>query len=168
MNKPPYESFPVLSGEKIMLRQIDPAEIIEIVDISFYNAKKASTESEALQMLAKINQDYLTGESIHWGIAVKSTNKIMGTCGFYRGFDNAYGELGCVLLPAYQGNGFMTNALQLSIRFGIQNIGLKKIIAITSRDNIKAQHLFERLGFIKNDGAAEEITYEFKNETFFY
>ncbi len=168
MNKPPYESFPVLSGEKIMLRQIDPAEIIEIVDISFYNAKKASTESEALQMLEKINQDYLKSESIHWGIVFKSTNKIMGSCGFYRGFDNACGELGCVLLPAYQGNGFMTNALQLSIRFGIQNIGLKKIIAITSRDNIKAQHLFERLGFIKNDGAAEEITYEFKNETFFY
>lgn len=30
--------------------------------------------------------------------------------GYYRGFENASGELGCVLLPQFRGQGFMTSA----------------------------------------------------------
>ena len=73
MNKPPYESFPSVSDEKILLRQINSAEIKDIIEISFYDAKKASSESKALQMLEKINHDYFNGESIHWGIIDKLT-----------------------------------------------------------------------------------------------
>lgn len=163
MNKPPYESFPTVSDERILLRQINPAEIKDIIEISFYDAKKASSESEALQMLEKISKDYLNGESIHWGIIDKSNNKIVGTCGYYRGFDNACGELGCVLLPQYQGVGFMTHAMQLSIEFGIIRIGLDKIIAITSHRNIKAMNLFDRLGFSKTNEVGDTVHYEYIN-----
>ena len=163
MNKPPYESFPSVSDEKILLRQINPAEIKDIIEISFYDAKKASTVMEALQMLEKINQDYLNGESIHWGIIDKLTKKIVGTCGYYRGFNNGVGELGCVLLPQYQGVGFMTQAMQLAINFGINDIGLKKIIAITSPQNIKAMSLFDRLGFSKKHNEGDTVQYEFIN-----
>lgn len=163
MNKPPYESFPSASDERILLRQINPAEINDIIEISFYDAKNATSESEALQMLEEINQDYLKGESIHWGIIDKSTNKIVGTCGFYRGFENACGELGCVLLPQYQGLGYMAQAMQLAIEFGIKKIGLNKIIAITSHQNIKAINLFNRLGFSKKIDASDKIQFEYIN-----
>lgn len=161
MNKPPYESFPSVSGERIILRQINPAEIEDIIEISFYDAKQASTVMEALQMLERINHDYLNGESIHWGIIDKLTKKIVGTCGYYRGFNNGVGELGCVLLPQYQGVGFMIQAMQLAINFGINDIGLKKIIAITSPQNIKAMSLFDRLGFSKMYNEDDTVQYEF-------
>ena len=163
MNKPPYESFPSVSDEKILLRQINPAEIKNIIEISFYDAKKASSESEALQMLEKINHDYLKGESLHWGIIEISTNKIVGTCGYYRGFNYACGELGCVLLPQYQGLGYMTQAMQLAIEFGIKKIGLNKIIAITSHQNIKAMNLLERLRFSKTNEVGDKVQYEYIN-----
>jgi len=112
-------------------------------------------------MQDKINKDYLNGNSIHWGIADNLTNKIVGTCGYYRGFDNAEGELGCVLLPQYRGQGFMTAAMLLAVDFGLNNIGLKRIWAITGRENKHAIKLLERLNFIKTaDLDNNEIEYE--------
>ena len=100
-------------------------------------------------MNSKINQDYEDGNSIHWGIFENKTNKIVGTCGYYRGFENGKGELGCVLLPQFRGHGFMTEAMLLAIDFGLKNMNLQKIWAITSQKNQKAIQLMERLNFKK-------------------
>lgn len=100
-------------------------------------------------MNSKINKDYDAGNSFHWGIVDNQSNKIVGTCGYYRGFDKGEGELGCVLLLQYRGQGFMTSAMLLAIDFGIKNIGLKRIWAITSQQNEKAIKLLERIDFKK-------------------
>lgn len=163
MNLPPYSTFPNIIGDKITLRQIQPADVIDIIEISFYDAVQATTLQQAIEMQDKINKDYMNGNSIHWGIADRVTNKIIGTCGYYRGLDQGTGELGCVLLPQYQGQGFMTFSMSLAIDFGINNIGLKRIYAITAQQNGKAQKLFERLGFVKiADLEDDEIEYELR------
>ncbi len=43
----------------------------------------------------------------------------------------------------------MTTAMKLTIEFGLKNIGLTKIIAITSKQNHGAIKLLERVNFIK-------------------
>lgn len=105
MRLPPYDKFPCISDDKILLRQIQFSDINDIVEISFYDSIQATALTEAIEMHAKINMDYSNGNSIHWGIADKLTNKIIGTCGYYRGLDKGEGELGCVLLPQYRGQG---------------------------------------------------------------
>jgi len=147
MNLPPYAIFPNISGDKVSLRQIQPSDIPAIIEISFYDAVKASTAEEAMEMQEKINQDYEQRKSIHWGIFDNASGKIVGTCGFYRGFFSGAGELGCVLLPRFQGKGFMTAALQLAIDFGIEQMRLRRIWAATAIENQKARMLFQRLGF---------------------
>jgi ribosomal-protein-alanine N-acetyltransferase len=92
-----------------------------------------------------------------------STGKIAGTCGYYRGFENATGELGCVLLPQFRGQGFMTMAMQLAIDFGLNNMGLQRIWAITTKQNSQAISLLERLQFIKTTEIGDdEIEYELR------
>jgi [ribosomal protein S5]-alanine N-acetyltransferase len=163
MKLPPYDIFPIISGDKISLREIQNEDIEDLIEISFYDAVQATTFQEATEMQAKINKDYLHGNSIHWGIADISTNKIIGTCGYYRGLDKGAGELGCVLLPQYRGLGFMTAAMLLAIDFGIKNIGLKRVWAITTKQNEKAIKLLENLNFIKvADLSDDEIEYELK------
>lgn len=163
MNLPPYSIFPNITGDKISLRQILTADIKDLVEISFYNAVQAKTEQEAAEMQDKINKDYFDGNSIHWGIADNITNKIAGTCGYYRGLDKGNGELGCVLLPQYRGQGLMTSAMLLAIEFGLNTIGLKRIWAITSQHNMEAIKLLERLNFIKIANLDDnEIEYELK------
>ncbi len=163
MRLPPYEDFPTISGDKISLRQIQISDMQNLIEISFYDAVKAKTLQQATEMQTKIHKDYLDGNSIHWGIADNLTNKIVGTCGYYRGLEKGEGELGCVLLPQYRGQGFMTSAMFLAIDFGLNIIGLKRIWAITSQKNVKAIELLERLSFIKTRVLDDnEIEYELK------
>ncbi|MES2727763.1 MAG: GNAT family protein [Bacteroidota bacterium] len=163
MKLPPYSIFPTITGDSIVLRQIVAEDMQDLVDISFYDAVQAKTVQEATAMQAKINMDYANGNSIHWGIADKLTNKIVGTCGYYRGLNKGEGELGCVLLPQYRGQGYMTAAMLLAIEFGLHDIGLKRIWAITNQHNTAATKLMERLHFIKVatlDG--NEVEYELR------
>jgi ribosomal-protein-alanine N-acetyltransferase len=163
MKLPPYSTFPNVTAEKIILRQITTADIKDLVEISFYDAVQATTVQQAAEMQDKINKDYLDGNSIHWGIADKLTNKIVGTCGYYRGLDLGVGELGCVLLPQYRGQGYMTAAMLSAIEFGLNNIGLKRIWAITTQQNTSAVKLLERLNFIKvADLRDDEVEYELR------
>ncbi|MDO9037689.1 MAG: GNAT family N-acetyltransferase [Lutibacter sp.] len=164
MNLPPYINFPIISDQKIRLRQIIESDLNDLLEISFYDTKQAKNVEQAIEMQAKIDKDYDEGNSIHWGIEAISTNKIVGTCGYYRGLNKGEGELGCVLLPQFRGQGFMTNAMQLAIDFGLKNIGLNRIWAVTSKQNNKAIKLLERLNFIKlTDLPDDEIEYELKN-----
>lgn len=149
MKLPPYNIFPNISGDKVSLRQICTADMDELVEISYYDAIQAKTVQQAIEMQAKIDKDYLEGNSVHWGIVDNLTNKIVGTCGYYRGFENGKGELGCVLLPQYRGRGFMTSAMLLAIEFGLNTIGVKRIWAITNQNNRQAIALLERLHFTK-------------------
>ncbi|QOG01164.1 GNAT family N-acetyltransferase [Flavobacterium sp. MDT1-60] len=164
MKLPPYDKFPEINSDTIILRQVETNDINDLVEISFYDSRPALTFNDALEMQERINLDYQNGNSIHWGIANKLTNKIMGTLGYYRGFDEGIGELGCVLKPEFQGQGFMTIAMKLVTEFGLTNIGLTKIIAITSKQNEEAIKLLERVSFIKTaDLENDEIEYLFVN-----
>ena len=163
MNLPPFDTFPIISDGKISLRQIISSDMNDLIEISYYDAKQAKNIAQAIEMQAKIDKDYDEGNSIHWGIEDISTNKIVGTCGYYRGLDKGSGELGCVLLPQFRGQGFMANAMPLAIDFGLKNMKLKRIRAITSKQNIQAIKLLKRLNFIKlTDLPDDEIEYELK------
>lgn len=146
---PPYKIFPLLTGNSIHLRPIEASDVADLVPISFYDGQKASSTEEAADMLKKINRDYADGNSIHWGIA-GNDNKIVGTCGYYRGFENDAGELGCILLPEFTGKGYMSEALRLAIDFGMDQMQLKRVFAITANQNVKALRLLERLGFARS------------------
>lgn len=164
MNLPPYSIFPNVDNDRVLLRQIQPSDLKHLIEISYYNAVQAETETEAREMQDRIDKDYLNGNSIHWGIADKLLDKIVGTCGYYRGFKNESGELGCVLLPQFRGRGYMVSAMKLAIEFGLSSIELKRIWSATSHDNADAIKLLTRLNFQKYDeqNNEDEIAFEFK------
>lgn len=164
MKLPPYDIFPVISDGKIIrLRQIIAADLNDLLEISYYNTKQAKNVEQAIEMQAKIDKDYDEGNSIHWGIEDITTKKIVGTCGYYRGLNKGERELGYVLLPPFRGQGFMTNAMLLAINFGMKNMELKRIWAITIKQNDQAIKLLERLNFSKlTDLPDDEIEYELK------
>lgn len=165
MQLPPYTSFPDLISEHISLKKIAPSDVNAIVEISYYEGIQAQNVKEAMEMQLKINKDYEVGSSIHWGIFDNNTGKIVGTCGYYRGFNQGRGELGCVLLPEYHSKGVMTKALTAAIDFGLNTIGLAHIVAITTKGNEKAIKLLARLNFIKTaDLEDDHMEYLFQNK----
>ena len=163
MHLPPYHPFPVLATPSLLLRQVEESDLADILDISFYNARPANSIAEASAMLRQINEDYGRGECVHWGLAHPHTNRIMGTVGFYRGFAEGTGELGCVLKPPFRGRGLMQQAMGLAIGFGLERIKLQNIIALTDRHNYAAIKLLERLQFqLVGAGESSEICYSLR------
>jgi len=163
-NYPPYKDFPILNSNQIILRQVLHTDADEIMEISYYDGIEASNANEAIEMQKKINQDYLQGNSIHWGIVDAQSSKLVGTCGYYRGFVNNTGELGYVLKPSFEGRGYMSNALKKAIEFGVNIIGLQNIIAITEKSNIKSQNVLKRLNFVQESEQDNYITYIYQRE----
>lgn len=149
LNLPPYSPFPEITSSDLILKEVTPNDIKNLIEISFYDGKLAQTLEEATAMQNRIIDDYKDGLSIHWCIMDKATHEVMGTLGYYRGFENETGELGCVLKPSFRGKGIMSEAIKLAVEFGLNNMGLKKVIAVTTKQNTKAINLLERLQFIK-------------------
>jgi len=154
--RPPFPEFPVLMNDRVTLRQISDADLQSLIEISFYDGIPAKTFEEAREMNERINEDYACGNSLHWGIVENSSGKTAGTCGYYRGFENGSGELGCVLLPQFYGKGLMTAALQLASEYGKNVLELQHIFAVTTSENQKAISLLERLNFVKTENMPEK------------
>ncbi|MEO7215954.1 GNAT family N-acetyltransferase [Mucilaginibacter sp.] len=99
----------------------------------------------------------------HWCIVDTATNQITGTLGYYHGFANNTGELGFVLLPQYQGKGYMSKAILLAVKFGLDTFGLSRVVAITTKQNHKAVQLLTRLNFIKaTELEDDEVEYAYQ------
>lgn len=162
---PPFPTFPTLIGHEVSLRKVENNDLRNLMPISFYNGIQATTIDEATGMQKKIDADYENGNSIHWAIWNNTTAELLGTCGYYRGFLNNQGELGCVLLPQFYQQGFMTHALQLAIRYGFFTMGLHRIWAVTDKKNRPAQLLLDRLQFEKSkEENGELLHYDIKRQ----
>jgi [ribosomal protein S5]-alanine N-acetyltransferase len=142
-----FEEAPMLSSHRLVLREIEPNDLPSIMEISVYDGAYATSEAEASHVLEKIKADCATGEAVHWGICLKETDEVVGTCGYYRGYPGNVGEIGYVLRPAYRGRGIMTEAVKLVVDFGLGTMKLSTIVAYTSPANLASIGVLTRAGF---------------------
>lgn len=157
----PFTTHPRLENERVYLRSIESKDIPALVPISYYDAKPAKDADEAAWMQDLVDQDILRGETLHWGIFRKEDHSLLGTCGYYRGFENESGELGCVLLTEFRGKGYMSDALHLATQFGQNTLMLQRIWAATDQTNHKAIRLLEKNHFVQVGSSGDEVVYEF-------
>ena len=81
--------------------------------------------------------------------------KAIGIAGFYRLKPEDYrAEIGYMLLPEFQGNGYITETVTRLIAFGFNELQLNSIEAVIAPDNIASQRVvlknnFEQEGFFK-------------------
>ncbi|OUJ74538.1 GNAT family N-acetyltransferase [Hymenobacter crusticola] len=152
-----FPFFPELRTAQLRLRALVPADLDAVQPITFYDGQPAATREQAERMLAHIEQDYHNGQTIHWAVALANTNTLVGTCGFYRGFADAHGEIGYVLRSDYRSRGLMTEAVRAACVFGFEQLALQQIEAYTEPDNGASQRLLTRVGFTPTDPVVPEL-----------
>lgn len=79
-------------------------------------------------------------------LVLKEGNQKIGSVGIFEreGLDVA--DIGFSVLEKFEGKGLMFEAAQKVKSVGMEDFGLNKISAITSKDNSSSQKLIERLG----------------------
>ena len=147
MNLPPFNTFPELHSQKILLRELKQSDIPFLLEILTYDGKVAETLEEGMEITERIHQNYLDGDTVNWVIEELETHEPIGFIGFYRGFENKIGELGFILKSAFRGLGYMSPALRLAAEFGINRMELAQVIAITRKENVKAIGVLELTDF---------------------
>ena len=69
-------------------------------------------------------------------IVLRENDAVIGSIDFKYVPKNGSTEVGYGLNPAYQGHGYMTEALKAFLSFG-KGLGLKSVLADTRKDNIR-------------------------------
>lgn len=155
MTEKKFTQFPVLTTERLTLRQLISSDDNEIFALrsddnvnKYVNRKPGKSIDDAKNFIQTINENIQRKDSLYWAITLNSTDKLIGTiCLFDFSNDNLKAEIGYELLPNFQGKGIMQEAISKVIDFGIQHIGLNSIEAYTHSENQSSTRLLEKLNF---------------------
>ena len=127
-----FSPFPVLSTERLLLRQLQSSDDKEIFALrsddninKYLDRPKANTIEDAQAFIQKISNGIVNNESIYWVISLKNETTLAGTIGLWN-FDKekSAAEIGYELLPQYQGKGIMQEAMQKVIAFCFETMQL--------------------------------------------
>ena len=147
-------SFPVLSAEEFLLRELtedDLAAISSIWGSSKVTEKMSSgplSHDDSVQMLYVLRSLWDNDAGIRWGVELGG--RLIGTCGFHNVNKGARrGELGYELDYEFWGRGYMRRALCPVLGYGFERMKLQRIEAFLNVDNERSEGLLKRLGFLK-------------------
>lgn len=165
-------SFPVLKTKRLTLRQLSLTDDKEIFALrsdkqvnKYLDRQPSSSIEDARDFINKIIKHTRQNE-FYWAIALNSNDHLAGTiCMFDFSGEHMKAEIGYELLPAYQGQGIMQEALTKVIAFALDDLGLKTIEAYTHLENKSSSTLLEKHNFKKQantDTDADNMIATFK------
>lgn len=148
----------VIQGPNVELRQLNPEYAQEILDYYIKNREHLkpfeplrdesffTLEVQKRDLMENYRQ-YLNGKVLNLGIfkdslligKIRISNIVIGV------FKNAF--VGYSIDRAYQGKGFMKEALELTTKYAFENLDLHRIEATTLVDNIRSQRVLLGCGF---------------------
>ena len=154
-----FTPFPVLKTERLTLRQLSVNDDKEIFALrsdkqvnKYLGRDPSNTIEDARKFIHKIEEVVRQNEGIYWAITLADNDNLIGTiCLFNFSNENDQAEIGYELLPAFQGQGIMQEAISKVIAFGFDVIGLKAIEAYTHLENENSSKLLEKFNFRKQE-----------------
>jgi len=147
--------FSNLTTDHLFLRELLPEDAEQIFRLrtdervnALIGRQNASSIDDAHNFIRMIQGKAETGESVFWALTLIGQNKLIGTILYWRiDWENHKAELGYEMLPEYQGQGLMTEALKSVIEFGFEELKFKVITAEPNERNSKSIRLLEKLDF---------------------
>lgn len=150
-----FEKFPILETERLILKQIKIDDVNDLyVIISdeevaryeyFYPVKSVD---EAGKFIKRYLEEFQDEDEITWGLYLKSTNRLIGTCCMGDFVKSAMrSEIGYSVARDMWNKGFATEAISKLLEYGFENIGLNRIEATITPGNEASVRVLEKLGF---------------------
>ncbi len=149
--------FQNLESERLLLRQLHEGDLQEIFALrsnaevmKYVPRPLCKNEEEAMGHIKMINQKIETNEGINWAITLKGNDTLIGIIGHYRiSWENFRSEIGYMLTPKYAGRGITTEAVQLMIAYGFNQMGMHSLEGVIDPNNIASARVLEKNGFVK-------------------
>jgi ribosomal-protein-alanine N-acetyltransferase len=162
--------FKDLESERLLLRQITSNDVNEIFELrsnpetmKYIPRPLVTTIDEAMGHIKMIQDKIETNEGINWAITLKNSPKMIGIIGHYRvRWEHFRSEIGYMLLPEYHGKGIVSEAIQLMIHYGFNDMKMHSLEAIIDPKNIASARVLEKNNFIKEAHLTQNEFYDGK------
>ena len=164
-----YQSF---ETERLLLKPFavtDAAFLLQLLNspkwLQYIGDRNVHTEIEAVDYINIKMIPQLERLGYGNNIVIRKEDNIpMGVCGLYERPGLTMVDIGFAFLPEYEGKGYGYEAASRLLQVGKEGFDIKKICAITVKENLASQKLLTKLGlqFIKNifmEGDKEELMY---------
>lgn len=166
-----FTPFPVLETNRLLLRQVTIEDVNEVLalrgnpdNMKFIPRPLVTTKEIALEHIQMISQKISDNTGINWAITLKGNPKLIGIIGHYRiQPENYRAEIGYMLLPEFQNQGITSEAINLILDYGFNQLNFHSVEAVIDPENFVSSKVLEKNGFSKE---AHFIENEFWNGKF--
>ena len=162
----PIKDFKEILTPRLRIREVRDADAPNFFKIRsnadnmrFIPRPIAQSEQEILEFFALCSETYQKGDGLNLGIALKDTDELIGSIGYYRTKWYAdRSEIGYILSQDHRSKGYMHEAISAIIDFGFNEIGFHSLEAIIDPRNTASINVVEKAGFVK-EGHLKECDY---------
>ncbi|HMQ46505.1 MAG TPA: GNAT family N-acetyltransferase [Saprospiraceae bacterium] len=172
MEEPPVSRFPMLMTSRLVLRPIWGIDLAALFALRsdarvnrYLDRPLAQNEGDVKEFMINIRQGQERGEHLYWVITSLEEATLLGAIGLWNfSDDRREAELGFELLPDFQGQGIMAEALQMILHFAFSVVALETVNAFTHPDNAASIRSLEKQGFVSmsEQAAAAEGMLQFR------
>jgi ribosomal-protein-alanine N-acetyltransferase len=152
-----FDPFPGLITERTTLRPLDKNDEAEILALrsseavnKYLTRKPSRTVEEARNFIEKIQAAIGKNVSLYWAISLKNEEALIGTvCLWNFSLENHRAEIGFEILPAFQGQGLMAEAVRAVLDLAFEKIKLHSVEGFVDPRNTASIRLLEKNHFKK-------------------
>lgn len=155
-------SFPTVQTEQIILRKLKLEDAPAL--FNYYSNENVyryldwngpETLERCYEVIHFWNEGYDKGWIIRFAIANKETDEVIGTI-FLSEFAGKRAEMGYELSEEYWRRGIMSEAVKEVLSIGFNQLGLVRIQAIVTEENIASKQLLSKFNF-KEEGCLRQF-----------
>ncbi|GIO18009.1 alanine acetyltransferase [Oceanobacillus oncorhynchi subsp. incaldanensis] len=155
MNNNPFNPFPVLKTDRLILRNVEKTDLQDIFDYASdlnlttyltWRAHQTLADTEGfIEFILASNERHMGAT---WVIVWKENNRVIGTIDLSWNQKHYSAELAYALSRKYWRKGIGTEAVQEIVRFGFEEVKLERIHARCHPKNEASYKLMEKTGMI--------------------
>jgi ribosomal-protein-alanine N-acetyltransferase len=165
--KEAFKSFPLIELERLRLRSMHLNDAERY--LGWFSAKEVQQFlsglacpkdiEEASRFIENMNGRYFKSKlTICWGIALKESDELVGRIELCRFVRQSMAEVAYSISQEHWNKGYMTEALQGTVKFGFQKMGLHRIQATVVPENIASVKALCKAGF-SQEGLFRQYNY---------
>jgi ribosomal-protein-alanine N-acetyltransferase len=163
-----FTPFPILETKRLLLRRVNKDDVNEVFALrsnpetmKYIPRPLVKTIDDALEHIAMIDAKIEGNEGINWAITYKDNPKLVGIIGHYRIKPEHFrAEIGYMILPEYNGQGIVSEAVKEVVEYGFEVMKLHSIEAIIDPENYGSEKVLQKSGFIKEAHFKENEFFE--------
>ena len=146
----------IFETERLIIRQWEDKDYRDLYEYAsnpsvtrFLSFPTYVSLETAVERIASVKEQYSTGDMINdYCIELKEVGRVIGSIGIvkYKEKNEGEVEIGYVLNPNFQGNGYMTESLVGFFKYIKRNDIAKRVVLRHDVDNVKSGNVMKRAG----------------------